>query len=69
MAKIRVQILLNKGRIGIPLYKLGAILRETEAFLSMLGQDIELPGDKKQWLTVVECQHVDGVCDDKIQKL
>jgi hypothetical protein len=50
MAKIRIRVRLNKGRIGIPLYKLGAIVKETEAFFSMLGQDIELPGDKKQWL-------------------
>jgi hypothetical protein len=50
MAKIRVRVRLNKGRIGIPLYKLGAIVKETEAFFSMLGQDVELPGVKKQWL-------------------
>lgn len=50
MAKIRVPVLLNKGRIGIPLHKLGSIVKETETFLRMLAEDIELPGDKKQWL-------------------
>jgi len=50
MAKIRIPVLLNKGRIGIPLHKLGAIVKETEMFLRMLADDIELPGDRKQWL-------------------
>lgn len=50
MAKIRIPIVLNKGRIGIPLHKLGAIVKETETYFRMLAEDIDLPGDKKQWL-------------------
>lgn len=50
MAKIRIPIVLNKGRIGIPLHKLGAIVRETETYFRMLAEDIDLPGDTKQWL-------------------
>ena len=50
MAIIRIPIILNKGRIGIPLYKLGAIVKETETFLRMLAEDIQLPGDKGKWL-------------------
>jgi hypothetical protein len=50
MARIRVLVVLNKGRIGIPLHKLGAIVKETEIFFRMLAEDVELPGDKKQWL-------------------
>ncbi len=50
MAKIRIPIVLNKGRIGIPLHKLGAIVKETETYLRMLAEDIDLPGDKNQWL-------------------
>lgn len=50
MAIIRIPVALNKGRIGIPLHKLGAIVKETEIFLKMLAEDIQLPGDNKQWL-------------------
>jgi hypothetical protein len=50
MNRIRIPVILNKGKIGIPLYKLSAIVKETENFLKMLAEDIALPGDKKQWL-------------------
>ena len=52
MAIIRVPVVLNKGRIGIPLRKLGSIVKETETFLKMLAEDIELPGNKKEWLGI-----------------
>jgi hypothetical protein len=52
MDKLRVPIILNKGRIGIPLHKLGAIVRETETFLKMLADDISLPGNRGEWLAL-----------------
>lgn len=52
MDRLRVPIILNKGRIGIPLRKLGAIVKETETFLKMLADDTQLPGDKGEWLAL-----------------
>lgn len=50
MARIRVNIEMNRGRIGVPLQKLSEVVKETENFLKMLAEDVELPGDKRQWL-------------------
>jgi hypothetical protein len=50
MTKIRVPMVLNKGKRGIPLHKLSGIVKETENFLGMLAEDIGLSGDKNQWL-------------------
>jgi hypothetical protein len=50
MPRVRVSIEISRGRIGVPLQKLGEIVRETETFLKMLAEDVELPGDKRQWL-------------------
>jgi hypothetical protein len=41
---------MNRGRIGVPLQKLSEVVKETENFLKMLAEDVELPGDKRQWL-------------------
>ena len=40
MAKLKIRIELNKGRVGIPLSKLVAIGAETEKFLKMICEDI-----------------------------
>jgi hypothetical protein len=50
MARIRIRIELNKGRVGIPLHKLAEVVAETEKFLRMLGQDVHLESGTGQWL-------------------
>jgi len=50
MARIRLRIELNKGRLGIPLHKLALVVTETEKFLRMLGQDARLESGSGQWL-------------------
>jgi len=50
MPRVRIAVEMNKGRIGVPLHKLGEVVKETENFLRMLAEDVELPGDKRQWL-------------------
>jgi len=50
MARLRVVVEMNKGRIGVPLHKLAAVVKETETFFKMLAEDVKLPGDGRQWL-------------------
>lgn len=49
MARLRVRIEMNKGRVGVPLEKLAAVVAETEKFLNMLAEDVRLLG-KHEWL-------------------
>lgn len=48
MDDIRFRIRLNRGRIGIPLDKLGSIAEETERFLKLLDKDISMP--EGEWI-------------------
>jgi hypothetical protein len=50
MARIRIRIELNKGRVGIPLHKLAEVVAQTEKFLKMLGQDERLESGTGQWI-------------------
>ena len=42
MAEIRIQVILNKGKSGIPLQKLARISIELQRFLDLLGSDIKI---------------------------
>jgi len=42
MAELRIPVLLNKGRPGIPLHKLARISLELQHFLELLGQDVQI---------------------------
>ncbi len=42
MAELRIPIILNKGRKGIPLQKLARISYELQQFLSLLGEDLHI---------------------------
>lgn len=48
MARLRIRIEMNKGRVGIPLGKLSEVVAETKTFLRMLCQDVHI-GDG-EWL-------------------
>jgi len=48
MEEIKFRIRLNKGRVGIPLDKLGSIAEETERFLKFLDKDIHMP--EGEWI-------------------
>lgn len=50
MATLRVRIELNKGRIGIPMDKLAKLTEETQKFLDMVGEDVEIEPEKGRWL-------------------
>ena len=52
MATLRIKILLNKGRRGVPLHKLSKINAETERFLSDLGQDLKVIESSREWIAV-----------------
>ena len=49
MARLRVRVEMNKGRVGIPLEKLAAVVAETEKFFAMLAEDVRLSGPR-DWL-------------------
>jgi hypothetical protein len=42
MAELRIPIILNKGRKGIPLKKLASISAEIQQFLGLLGEDLQI---------------------------
>ena len=42
MAELRIPIILNKGRKGIPLQKPARISYELQQFLSLLGEDLQI---------------------------
>lgn len=50
MARLRVKVELNKGRVGIPLRKLHQVVEETERFLRMLAEDAGIDPEQGQWL-------------------
>lgn len=50
MANLRVRIVINKGREGAPLDKLGQIASEAERFLRLLAEDVGLTIPKGEWL-------------------
>ena len=50
MARLRVRIELNRSGGGVPLHKLASVAQESERFLRMLGQDVQIKGDRGEWL-------------------
>jgi hypothetical protein len=50
MATLRIKLVLNEGRIGIPLEKLAGIATDTKEFLTMVATDLDLPGE--EWIAV-----------------
>jgi hypothetical protein len=54
MATLRIRLVLNEGRIGIPLQNLAGIATDTEAFLSMFAADLDLADGS----VVFDCERV-----------
>ena len=50
MATLRIRIELNKGKAGIPMDKLAKLTEETQKFLDMVGEDVDIEIDKGKWL-------------------
>jgi hypothetical protein len=52
MAQIKVRLVLNEGRRGAPLSKLGKISEQAEKFLRLLAADCQIETHAGEWLAV-----------------
>jgi hypothetical protein len=52
MARIKVRLVINKGRLGAPMAKLGKISEQAEKFLKSLAADCEIETHPGEWLAV-----------------
>lgn len=52
MAQLRLRIEMNKGRLGAPLEKLGAVAAQLQRFLRSLSNDLGLGGASGDWLAM-----------------
>lgn len=52
MARIKIRLVINKGRLGAPLAKLGKISEQTEKFLKLLAADCDIETHPGEWLAV-----------------
>jgi hypothetical protein len=50
MARLRIRIELSRGGVGVPLYKLAAVVDEAQKFLHMLAEDVHIENSKGGWL-------------------
>ena len=50
MPRLRVRIELNRGGVGVPLQKLASVTQESQKFLQMLAQDVQIERDRGEWL-------------------
>ena len=52
MNELKLRVELNKGRVGIPLEKLGRVVKETLQFLIAVDEDIGIGDDPKSWVAL-----------------
>jgi len=52
MARIKIRLVINKGRHGAPMTKLGKISEQAEKFLKLLAADCEIETHPGEWLAV-----------------
>jgi hypothetical protein len=52
MARLKVRLVINKGRLGAPMAKLGKISEQAEKFLKALAADCEIETHPGEWLAV-----------------
>jgi hypothetical protein len=52
VARIKVRLIINKGRHGAPMTKLGKISEQAEKFLRALAADCEIDSYPGEWLAV-----------------
>ena len=50
MARLRIRIELNRGGMGVPLYKLASVVDHAQKFFHMLSEDIHIDHTKGEWL-------------------
>ncbi|MBI1792316.1 MAG: DUF4115 domain-containing protein, partial [Acidobacteria bacterium] len=51
MARLRIRMELDRGRVGVPLRKLSSVVAEADRFFRMLGEDVHIPG-AGEWLAL-----------------
>jgi hypothetical protein len=52
MARLRVRVELNKGRIGIPLAKLASVVDEIHRFFGKICEDVNVEASVEDWLAL-----------------
>ncbi len=50
MRRLRIRMELNRGGIGVPLYKMASIMDEAQKFFRMLADDVHIGKDSGEWL-------------------
>jgi hypothetical protein len=50
MARLRIRIELNRGGMGVHLYKLASVVDQAQKFFHMLSEDIRIDHTKGEWL-------------------
>jgi hypothetical protein len=50
MARLRIRIELNRGGMGVPLYKLASVVDQAQKFFHLLSEDIHIDQSKGEWL-------------------
>jgi hypothetical protein len=76
MRTLRVRLELNKGRKGIPLYKLAAITDEVQRFLRSVGSDLGISAPKEKWLALkfgngsvsFDAEYQDRIADQRVRQ-
>jgi hypothetical protein len=48
MPSLRVRIVMNRGRVGVPLHKLSEVVEHTERFFRLLAEDVQIQGG--EWI-------------------
>ena len=68
MAELRIPVVLNKGRKGIPLHKLARISAQLQQFLDLLGDDLQI-GSGEGWLATGFYDGSVGFIAEKVDSL
>jgi TonB family protein len=50
MTRLRVRVELNRRKSGVPMEELVSVVEETRKFFHLLGEDVEIPADRGEWL-------------------
>ena len=50
MARLRIRVELNRGGVGVPLYKLASVVQEAQQFFHLLAEDVHIEKDRGEWL-------------------
>jgi uncharacterized coiled-coil protein SlyX len=50
MPRLRIRMELNRGGIGVPLYKMASVIDEAQKFFRMLAEDVRIGKDSGEWL-------------------